>query len=163
MQLTGASFICEGLSIPKALHIDVWEMAGVTAMAAGGEQTQSAHACDVSLGARIQHQIVNALELSTPTPLKNEKLFILVIGLVEKIGRTVKQCSDLKTSSIPLQSLEAQLSSFSLVTVLILFVYHVHCGSYQYSCFIRISSTVANRYRKSTSLLKHSVSITSIS
>ena len=28
-------------------------MAGVTAMAAGGEQTQSAHACDVSLGARI--------------------------------------------------------------------------------------------------------------
>ena len=44
---------CEGLSIPKALHIDVWEMAGVTAMADGGEQTQSAHACDVSLGARI--------------------------------------------------------------------------------------------------------------
>ena len=38
----------EGLSIPKALlvHIDVWEMAGVTAMAAGGEQTQSAHVCD---------------------------------------------------------------------------------------------------------------------
>ena len=35
---------CEGLSIPKALHIDVWDMAGVTAMAAGGEQTQSAHA-----------------------------------------------------------------------------------------------------------------------
>ena len=29
-------------------------MAGVTAMAAGGEQTQSAHACDVSLGARIK-------------------------------------------------------------------------------------------------------------
>ena len=28
-----------GLSIPKALHIDVWETAGVTAMAAGGEQT----------------------------------------------------------------------------------------------------------------------------
>ena len=45
---------CDGLSIPKALHIDVWEMAGVTAMAAGGEQTQSAHACDVSLGARIR-------------------------------------------------------------------------------------------------------------
>ena len=44
---------CEGLSIPKALHIDVWETAGVTAMAAGGEQTQSVHACDVSLGARI--------------------------------------------------------------------------------------------------------------
>ena len=44
---------CEGLSTPKALHIDVWEMAGVTAMAVGGEQTQSAHACDVSLEARI--------------------------------------------------------------------------------------------------------------
>ena len=43
---------CEGLSIPKALHIDVWEK-WVTAMAAGGEQTQSAHACDVSLGARM--------------------------------------------------------------------------------------------------------------
>ena len=42
-----------GLSIPKALHINVWEMAGVTAMAGGGEQTQSAHACDVNLGARI--------------------------------------------------------------------------------------------------------------
>ena len=53
---------CEGLSIPKALHIDVWETAGVTAMAAGGEQTQSAHACDVSLGARI-----------TPTPQKTNK------------------------------------------------------------------------------------------
>ena len=44
---------CEGLSIPKALHIDVWEMAAVTAVAAGCEQTQSAHARDVSLGARI--------------------------------------------------------------------------------------------------------------
>ena len=29
-------------------------MAWVTAMAAGGEQTQSAHVCDVSLGARIK-------------------------------------------------------------------------------------------------------------
>ena len=47
---------CEGLSIPKALHVDVWEMAWVTAMAAGGEQTQSAHACDVSLGARMAEQ-----------------------------------------------------------------------------------------------------------
>ena len=42
-----------GLSIRKALHINVWEMAWVTAMAAGGEQTRSAHARDVSLGARI--------------------------------------------------------------------------------------------------------------
>ena len=30
-----------GLSIPKALHIDVWEMSGVTAMAAGGDKDQS--------------------------------------------------------------------------------------------------------------------------
>ena len=49
----------------------------------------------------IQHQIVNALELSTPQPppppppppppkkKKNKKLFILVIGLIEKIGCTV--------------------------------------------------------------------------
>ena len=95
--------------------------------------------------------------------IKNEKLFILVINLVEKIGRTVKQSSDLKTSSIPLQCLEAQLSSLSLVAVLlVLFVCHVHSGSHQYSWFSRISSTVANQYRKSTSLLKRSVSITSI-
>ena len=78
-----------------------------------------------SLEIGIQHQIVNALELSTtPPPQKkkkkknNEKLLILVIGLVEKNGRTVKQSSYMKTSSIsvPLQSLEAQLSSLSLVT-----------------------------------------------
>ena len=48
---------CEGLSIHKALHIDVWEMAGVTAMAAGGEQTQRAHACDVSLGAKYAYAL----------------------------------------------------------------------------------------------------------
>ena len=66
---------------------------------------------------------------------KNEKLFILVSSLVEKIGRTVKQCSDLKTSSIPipLQSVEAQLSSLSLVVLLILFVCHLHSGSHQYN------------------------------
>ena len=52
------------------------------------------------------------------------------INLVEKITRTVKQYSDLKTSSIPLQCLEAQLSSLSLVAVLlILFVCHVHSDS----------------------------------
>ena len=32
--------------------------------------------------------------------IKNEKLLILVIGLVEKNGRTVKQSSNLKTSSL---------------------------------------------------------------
>ena len=52
-QLSSFIWACDGLSIAKALHIDIWEMVRVTAMAAGGEQTQSAHACDVSLGARI--------------------------------------------------------------------------------------------------------------
>ena len=50
---------CEGLSIPKALHID--ETAGVTTMAAGGEQTQNADACDVSLGARINPALVRGI------------------------------------------------------------------------------------------------------
>ena len=50
-----------------------------------------------------------------------------------------------------------------MAVLLILFVCHVHSGSHQYSWFSRISSTVANRYRKCTSLLKRSVSITSIS
>ena len=59
-----------------------------------------------------------------------EKLLILVIGLVEKIGRTVKQSSDLKTSSIPipLQSLEAQLSSLSLVAVLLIRTVRLPCA-----------------------------------
>ena len=96
---------------------------------------------DLEIG--IQHQIVNALELSSPAhhppPQKrkknNEKLFILVISLVEKNGRTVKQSSDLKTSSLPLQYLEAQLSESlpPVVVLLILFVCHVHSGSHQYS------------------------------
>ena len=43
--------------------------------------------------------------------------------------------------------------------VILLFVCHAY--SHQDSWFSRISSTVANRYRKSTSLLKRSVSITS--
>ena len=97
-----------------------------------------------------------------PPPKKKK---ILVINLVEKKmvalwnSWTMKQSSDLKTSSIPLRCLEAQLSSLSLVSVLlILFVCRKH--SRQYSWFSRISSTVANRYRKPTSLLKHSVSIT---
>ena len=47
------SFECEGPSIRKALQIDVWEMAWVTAMAAVGEQTRSVHVWHVSLGARI--------------------------------------------------------------------------------------------------------------
>ena len=45
----------------------------------------------------------------------------------------------------------------------ILFVCHVHSGLHQYLWFSGISSTVANRNRKSTSLFKRGVSITSIS
>ena len=36
-------WVCGGLSIPKTLHIDAWEMAWVTAMAAGRKQTRSVH------------------------------------------------------------------------------------------------------------------------
>ena len=39
-------------------------MAGVTAMAAGGEQIQSAHACDVSLGARIVYRNTSVIPQS---------------------------------------------------------------------------------------------------
>ena len=94
---------------------------------------------------------------------KNEKLSILVIGLVEKIGRTVKQSSDLKTSSgTSPKSGSPTVKSFTFL--LILFVCHVHSGSqpifmvqshFQYCCQ-SINGT-------STSLLKRSVSIKSIS
>ena len=57
-------WVYEGLSIPKALHIDVWEMAWVTAMAASGEQTWSAYACDVSMGTRIT---LNNIEMTIMT------------------------------------------------------------------------------------------------
>ena len=52
-----------GCQFLKLYKIDVWEMAGVTAMAAGGEQTQSAHACDVSLGARIGPVLLGSIGL----------------------------------------------------------------------------------------------------
>ena len=92
----------------------------------------------------IQHQIVNTLELSNPPPppqkKKEEKnpLHSSNQNLVEKVGRTVKESSDLKISSIPLQCLEALLSSLSLFAVLlILFLCHVHSLSqshFQYCC-----------------------------
>ena len=50
---------------------------------------------------------------------------------------------------------------FCLFSVLIPLVCHVHLR--QYSSFGRIFSAIANRYRKSASLLKRSVSIISIS
>ena len=65
-------------------------------------------------------------------------------------------------------SLDAQLVNggqvchLTVVAVLLIpFVRYVHL--HQYSWFGRIPSAVANRYRKSASLLKRSVSITSIS
>ena len=109
---------------------------------------------------------------NTPTPHKN---FILVISLESfkrQIyaalwnGHTVKQSSDLKTSSaqyfsnVPMCQ-GCHLCCGCLVDQLKTFVCHVH--SHQYSWFSRISSTVPNRSRRSTSLLKRSVLITSIS
>ena len=71
-----------------------------------------------------------------------------------------------KTSSIPLRCHWKpncqRKSSLSLVAVLLIpLVCHVHLQ--QYSLFGRIFSAVGNRYRKSASLLKRSVSIISIS
>ena len=74
----------------------------------------------------------------------------------------VKQSSDLKSSSIPLwchwkPKCQRRLS----LSLVIPFVQHVHL--HQYSWFGQIHSAVANQYRNSASLLKRSVSITSIS
>ena len=124
----------------------------------------------------IQHQIVNALELSTPPPptppptpppikkekkKNNEKLFILVISLKKMVALW---------NSLVTWKLAKYLSNVwkpncrsPVAVLLILFVCHVHYGSHQYSWFSRIFSTVANRYGKSTSSLKCSVSTTSIS
>ena len=71
-------------------------------------------------------------------------------------SRFVKQSSDLKTSSITLRCHWKPNCQWRSVT----------CGCFvdhQYSRFGGIPSAVANRYRKSASLLKRSVSITSIS
>ena len=128
-------------------------------------------------------QIINTLELSAPPPNRGlKKLFNLVISLVKfqttntyvatkKMvalwkSQFMKQSSDLKTSSIPLRCHWKpkcqRRSNLSLVTVLLIpFVRHVHL--HQYSWFCCIPSAVANRYRKSASLLKCSVSITTIS
>ena len=120
----------------------------------------------------ICHQIVNTLELSAPPPLQKKKKkkwwsFKQQTHVAsKKNGRIVNQSSDSKTSSIQvsLMSLEAWLSSLSLV--LWLFSWYrsfAMCIRTNISGFSQISSTVTNRYRRSTSLLKRSVSITSIS
>ena len=51
------------------VKLNVWEMAWVTAIAAGGEQTRSAHARDVSLGARI-----NMIDITHPGTMTNTLL-----------------------------------------------------------------------------------------
>ena len=73
-----------------------------------------------------------------------------------------------KTSSIPMRchwkpncQRRSQVCHLWLFSVLIPLVCHVHL--HQYSWFGRIFSAVANRYRKSASLLKRSVSVISIS
>ena len=81
-------------------------------------------------------------------------------------SRFLKQSTDFKTSSIPLRCHMKpncqRRSCLSLVAVLMIpFVCHVHL--HQYSWFGRIPSAVANRCRKSASLLKRILSLTSTS
>ena len=118
-------------------------------------------------------QIVNTLELSAPPPNRGLKKTNKTLQPCNQPGevsnnkyicsskkkvalwnsRFVKQYSDLKTSSIPLRY-HSQVST------------EVCCGCFvdhKYSRFGGSPSAVANRYRKSASLLKRSVSITSIS
>ena len=137
------------------------------------EQRLNAEIHPVPLRSLYSTKIVNTLELSYKKNLHSGNQ----PGEVKKMvatwnSRTVKQSSDLKTSSIPLRYhymsvyelnwTKPNCQVFSLVAVLsIPFICHVH--SHQYSWFSRIFSHVANRYRKSASFLKRNISITSIS
>ena len=127
--------------------------------------------------------IVNTLELSAPHQIEVKKKPLQSCDQPGEVSNNkymcgskkmvalwnshfVKQSSDLKTSSIPLRYQWKpncqRRSSLSLVAILLIpFVCHVIL--HQYSWCGRIPSAVANRYRKSASLLKRSVSITSIS
>ena len=130
-------------------------------------------------------QIVNTLELSAPTKIEvkknplqpgnqpgeasNNKYMYICSSKKWSHCETVALWNSLgtcKTSSTPLRCHWKpncqRRSSQSLVAVLLIsLVCHVHL--HQYSWFGRIFSAVANRYRKSASLLKRSVSIISIS
>ena len=129
-------------------------------------------------------QIVNTLELSAPhqielkkKPLQpgnqpgevsNNKYMYICSSKKWSHCETVALWNSLgtcKTSSIPLRchwKPNYINGGLSLVAVLLTpLVCHVHL--HQYSWFGRIFSAVANRYRKSASLLKQSVSIISIS
>ena len=129
-------------------------------------------------------QIVNTLELSAPHPIElkkplqpgnqpgevsNNKYMYICSSKKWSHYETVALWNSLgtcKTSSIPLRCQWKpncqRRSSLSLVAVLLIpLVCHAHL--HQYPWFGRIFSAVANRYRKSASLLKWSVSIISIS
>ena len=112
----------------------------------------------------IQHQIVNTLELSNPPPKKKKKkkkksLFILVIKTWLK--KLVALWKSLVTWKLA-QYLSNVWKPNCQVCHFLLFCWY--CSFAMCIPFrSRISSTVANRYRKSTSLLKRGVSITSIS
>ena len=129
-------------------------------------------------------QTINTLELSAPhqnwgkkNPLQpgnqpgeasNNKYMYICSSKKWSHCETVALWNSLgtcKTSSIPLRCHWKpncqRRSSHSLVAVLLLPLFcHVHLQ--QYSWFDRIFSAVANLYRKSSSLLKRSVSIISI-
>ena len=132
-------------------------------------------------------QMVNTLELSAPhqiefrkkKPLQpgnqpgevsNNKYMYICSSKKWSHCETVALWNSLgtcKTSSIPFRchwkpNYQRRSVTWSLVAVLLTpLVCHVHL--HQYSWFGRIFSAVANRYRKSASLLKQSVSIISIS
>ena len=132
-------------------------------------------------------QIVNTLELSAPHQIElkknkktlqpgnqpgevsNNKYMYICSSKKWSHYETVALWNSLgtcKTSSIPLRCHWKpncqRRSSLSLAAVLLIpLVCHVHL--HQYPWFGRIFSAVANRYGKSASLLKWSVSIISIS
>ena len=123
----------------------------------------------------VRHQVVKSLELSAPLQ-KNvqpgevqKNKYVFQVTPTNRLSSHPHICRPkyrewlenfAYLNTYPM-SLEDQLSNLSLLAVLLIpFVYHVH--SHQYSWFIRIFSTVAYRWRKSTSLPKYSVSITKL-
>ena len=114
---------------------------------------------------------LGGLEISAPPPNRGKPPSLKTLqpsyqpGEVSNNKYTVKQFSDLKTSSILLRcdwKPNCQVCHLGLFCWCRLFgLCHVH--SHKYSWLGRIPSAVANRYRKSASLLKYSASITWIS
>ena len=80
---------CERLLIYKALQIDVWEMAD------SSEHTWSAHACDVSLGARIcRHRtgssLAQVMACLLPNGTKTLPDEILIPPILHEFFNTIK-------------------------------------------------------------------------